>query len=112
MKKNSFSKIDVQILDLFDIKAVIPKKGRLSLSDLQRENDTEFIKAKCKHSAVESNINELEHRGLDRCPDKGIRGMHRYVGLAVIAYNLHRIGKILLEQDRKASASTARRKAA
>jgi len=30
----------------------------------------------------------------------------------VIAYNLRRIGKILLEQDRKASESTARRKAA
>ena len=101
--KGFFSKIDVQILEAFDIKTFIPKKGRRSLSDLQRESDTEFIKAKRKHSAVESNINELEHRGLDRCPDKGIRGMHRYVGLAVIAYNLRRIGQILLEQDRKAA---------
>ena len=34
---------------------------------------------------------------------KGIRGMHRYVGLAVIAYNLRRIGQILLERDRKSA---------
>ena len=48
------------------------------------------------------NLNELEHRGLDRCPDKGITGMHRYVGLAVIAYNLRCIGAILLKEERNA----------
>jgi len=106
-----FSKIDVDIIELFDIKAFIPKKGKRSLADIQRENDPDFIKARHAHSAVESNINELEHRGLDRCPDKGIKGMHRYIGLAVIAYNLRRIGKILMEQDRRVSVAT-RRKAA
>jgi hypothetical protein len=99
--KGFFSKIDVQIMEMFDIKSFIPKKGKRSLAELQRENDPEFIKAKRAHSAVESNINELEHRGLDRCPDKGIRGMYRYVGLAVIAYNLRRIGQILLAKDRE-----------
>jgi hypothetical protein len=108
--KGFFSKIDVQILELFGIKSIIPKKGKLSLSDIEKETAPDFIKAKCKHSAVESNINELEHRGLDRCHDRGLKGMHRYVGLAVIAYNLHRIGKILLEQDRK--VADTRRKAA
>ena len=58
------------------IKTVIPKKGKRNLLEIQKENDPEFIKARRKHSAVESNINELEHRGLDRCPDKGIKGMH------------------------------------
>jgi len=110
--KGFFSKDDIEVMKLFDIKAIIPKKGKRSIADIQKESDPYFIKAKCKHSAVESNINELEHRGLDRCPDKGIRGMHRYVGLAVIAYNLRRIGKILLEQDCKALVSTARRRAA
>jgi hypothetical protein len=107
-----FSKDNVGVMEVFDIKAMIPKRGKRSLADLQRESEPEFIKAKCKHSAIESNINELEHRGLDRCPDKGIKGFHRYVGLAVIAYNLRRIGQILLEQDRRASAPGARRKAA
>jgi hypothetical protein len=99
--KGFFSKIDIEIMELFDIKDFISKKGKRSQSDLQKENDPEFIKAKRAHSAVESNINELEHRGLDRCPDKGIKGMHRYVALAVIAYNLRRIGQILLNEDRK-----------
>ena len=94
---------------MFGINTVIPKKGKRSVSELQKESDPEFIKARHEHSAVESNINELEHRGLDRCPDKGIRGMHRYVGLAVIAYNLRRIGQILLEKDRQ--QSTLRRAA-
>jgi len=110
--KGFFSKTDVEIMELFGIKAIISKKGKCSLSDIERETQPDFIKAKRAHSAVESNINELEHRGLDRCPDKGIRGLHRYVGLAVIAYNLRRIGQILLAQDRKASVSTARKKAA
>jgi hypothetical protein len=109
--KGFFSKTNVEILELFEIKAIIPKKGKRNLVETQRENDPYFIKSKRRHSAVESNINELEHRGLDRCPDKGIKGMHRYVGLSVIAYNLRRIGQILLEQDRRA-AESARRKAA
>ena len=106
-----YSKIDVEVIELFDMKAFIPKKGKRSLADIQRENDPDFIKAKRAHSAIESNINELEHRGLDRCPDKGIKGMHRYIGLAVIAYNLRRIGKILMEQDRQGAVAD-RRKAA
>jgi len=104
--KGFFSKIDVELIELFDIKAYIPKKGNRSLADIQRENDPKFIKARRAHSAIESNINELEHRGLDRCPDKGIRGMHRYIGLAVISYNLRRIGKILLDQDRNAATAS------
>jgi hypothetical protein len=102
--KGYFSKTDVQIMDLFGIEAKNKKKGKLNQIDLQRETDPKFIKAKHSHSAVESNINELEHRGLDRCPDKGIKGLHRYVGLAVIAYNLRRIGQILLENDRNEDA--------
>ena len=97
-----FSKIDVDLIELFGIQAYIPKKGKCSIIQLQKESDPAFIEARNRHNAVESNINELEHRGLDRCPDKGIKGMHRYVGLAVIAYNLRRIGSILLKEDREA----------
>ena len=100
--KGFFSKIDIDIMKLFEIKPFISKKGKCNQVELQWERDPEFIKAKRKHSAIESNINELEHRGLNRCPDKGIKGMRRYVGLAVIAYNLRRIGQILLAEDREA----------
>ena len=81
--KGFYSKGDVELVELFDMKAVIPKKGKLSLSDQLRESEPAFMKLRRKHSAIESNINELEHRGLDRCPDKGINGLERYVELAV-----------------------------
>jgi Transposase DDE domain. len=96
-----FSKDNVDIMELFSIKAIIPKRGKKSQVDLQKESEPFFVKSRARHSAIESNINELEHRGLDRCPDKGLRGLTRYVGLAVIAYNLCRIGRVLLERDRE-----------
>jgi len=34
------------------------------------------------------------------CPDHGIDGFKRYVALAVLARNIHRIGAILWEQDK------------
>ena len=51
------------------------------------------------HSAVESDINSLEHHGLNRCPDKGLNGYDRYVGFGVLAYNLHKIGAKLLAKQ-------------
>ncbi|WP_157243468.1 hypothetical protein [Algoriphagus resistens] len=45
-----------------------------------------FKKLKNKHNAGKSNINELEHRGLDRCPDRNRKNFDRYIGLAVTAY--------------------------
>jgi hypothetical protein len=39
--------------------------------------------------------------GLDRCPDHGISGFRRYVALAVVARNIHRLGAILREQEHK-----------
>jgi transposase, IS5 family len=44
------------------------QKGKRNQAEKARESDPEFKTLKNKHSAVESNINELEHRGLDRCP--------------------------------------------
>ena len=58
-----------------------------------------FVKARRAHAAVESAINALEVHGLDRCPDHGIDGFKRYVALAVVARNIHRIGAILTQQQ-------------
>jgi hypothetical protein len=52
-----------------------------------------------KHSVVESSINALEQGGLDRCPDHGIQDFKRYIGLAVVARNLHTIGNILQKKE-------------
>ena len=80
---------------------VLPRKGKLSQPAQALEQASDFIKARHQHSAVESAINALEVHGLDRCPDHGIRGFKRYVALAVVARNIHRIGAILWQQEQK-----------
>ena len=78
---------------------VLPRKGKLSQVAQEEEKAPEFVKARRAHSAVESAINGLEVHGLDVCPDHGIDGFKRYVALAVLARNIHRIGTILCQQD-------------
>lgn len=77
------------------------KMGKLTMSEKEEESQAKFKKLCNKHSAVESNINELEHRGLDRCPDKGYEHFKRYLGLGICAYNLHKIGAELLRIERE-----------
>ena len=79
----------------------LPRKGKLSQAAQQIEGSPEFVNARRKHSAVESAINALEVHGLDVCPDHGINGCKRYVALAVVARNIHRIGAILKQQEQK-----------
>ena len=80
---------------------VLPRKGKLSRQARAIEDSPEFRKARHQHSAVESAINALEVHGLDYCPDHGIYGFKRYVGLAIVGRNLQRIGAILQDRDRK-----------
>ena len=79
----------------------LPRKGKLSQEAQAAQQSAAFIKARRAHSAVESAINALEVHGLDRCPDHGIGGFKRYVALAVVARNIHRIGAILWLQEQK-----------
>lgn len=73
-------------------KVILPKKGKLSRTDKERESTEEFSKARKQHSAVESGINALENHGLDRCPDCGEKAFERYISLAVLARNLQILG--------------------
>ena len=84
-------------------KVIMPKKGKCNKSEQEEEDQRYFKRLRNKHSAVESNINELECRGLDRCPDRGYPNLRRYIGLAVAAYNLRCIGQELITVQRKAS---------
>jgi len=79
---------------------ILPKKGRLSAQDKEHEYSDDFIQARHQHSAVESCINNLEVRGLDRCLSYGRQGFERHVALSVVACNLHRIGLLLQRQER------------
>lgn len=89
---------------------VLPRKGRLSKKAKEIEKSEEFIHARRKHAAVESAINALENHGLDRCPDHGIQGFRRYVGLAVLSRNIQRLGAML--QQRAIKEMKRRKKAA
>jgi hypothetical protein len=86
--------------DKLDVVA-LKRKGRLSQQAKEIEQSEEFMKARHKHSAVESAINALEVHGLDMCPDHGIRGFKRYVALAIVAHNIRRIGIILKNREQK-----------
>jgi hypothetical protein len=90
---------------------VLPKKGKRSDTQRAHEQDPRFIRLRRRHSAVESAINALEVHGLDRCPDHGIDGFKRYVALAVVGRNLHRLGAILLAQEAEQARRRQRRAA-
>jgi len=105
--KGFWSKDNFAILQKAEIEQVIlPKKGRHSKEDKERESNPAYKKLRNAHSAVESNINMLEHHGLNKCMDKGLHGCKRYVGLSVLAYNLHILGNAL---KAKAKAEEERR---
>ena len=66
--KGFSSKEDRELLELFIDEVMMPKKGRKNAIDEEREREPRWLKLKDQHSEVESNINSLEHHGLDRCP--------------------------------------------
>lgn len=97
LDKGFYSKENKELLSLSIPKLVMPKKGKLNAKEREEESEKGFKKLRNIHSGVESNINQLEHNGLDRCPDKGLRNYKRYVSLGILSYNLHRLGKVILQ---------------
>lgn len=107
--KGFWRKDNKELLQLVIPKVVIPKLGKRNKIEEQEEHSPSFKKLKNKHSAIESNINELEHRGLDRCPDKGLLHFTRYIGLGVCAYNLKKIGRQILKLERESLNAALKR---
>jgi len=91
---------DRELLRLYIPEVVMPKRGKKNAAETERENGKQFIALRKQHSAVESEINSLEHHGLNRCLDVGRAGYLRYVGYGVMSYNLHVIGRKLLACQR------------
>ena len=56
-----------------------------------------------KHSGVESAIDNLEHRGLNRVRRRGSDGFELAVGLSAIAFNIRWTGQSLRKKERKRS---------
>ena len=81
---------------------VLPKKGKRSQADIERESEKEFGKTRRWHAGVESAIHALgSGNGLSLCRDKGDDGYRRYLALGVLGRNLQTLGTILLEKERK-----------
>jgi len=82
--------------------ACLPKKGRLSQTDKEREGSSEFVKARQRHAGIESCIHALgAGNGLALCRDKKEIGYQRYVALGIMARNLQVLGTILLAKAKK-----------
>ncbi|MDP1725428.1 MAG: ISNCY family transposase [Bacteroidota bacterium] len=107
--KGFWLKENKEILQLEVAQVIIPKLGKRNKQEEEQEHSRSFKKLKNKHSAIESNINELEHRGLDRCPDRGYPHFKKYIGLGVCAYNLKKIGKQILRLEREALEAATKR---
>ena len=88
-------------LDELLVDNVLPRKGRLSKADREREQGETFAAMRRQHPAVESAINNLEHRGLDRVRSKDSEGFARTVALSVVALNVHRLGRLVRQQARE-----------
>jgi hypothetical protein len=91
---------DRELLSLYIPEVVMPKRGKKNAAETERESEKKFVALRRQHSAVESEINSLEHHGLNRCLDVGLDGYLRYVGYGVMSYNLHVIGRELLRRER------------
>ena len=98
---------DRELLSLYVPEVVMPKRGKKNAAETERESGKTFVALRKQHSAVESEINSLEHHGLNRCLDVGVAGCLRYVGLGVMSYNLHVSGRELLARARARTDSVS-----
>jgi hypothetical protein len=98
--KGFWRKENKESLQLEIPKVIMQKLGTRNKAEEKEETSASFRRSKNQHSAIESNINELEHRGLNRCPDRGFEHFVKYIGLSVNAYNLKKIGREILKQQR------------
>jgi len=98
--KGFWKKENKELLQLEVPNVIMPKLGRLSSSEKEEEAGKSYKRLKNKHSAIESNINELENRGLDRCPDRGIHHFIKYISLGICAYNLKKMGRQILKNQK------------
>ncbi len=111
--KGFWSKDNLEILQAGTTKQVVlPKRGKHTQADQERESDENFKAKRNAHSAIESNINMLEHHGLNRCMDKGMRGYKRCTGLSILSYNLHILGNALQARQRREAEKAVLRQAA
>jgi len=99
--KGFYSKSNQEQLQGLLDEVTLPKKGKWSKADRERESTEAFVTARKQHPAIESAINALEVHGLDRCPDHGLEGFKRYVAWSIVGRNLIKIGAIVQQKERE-----------
>lgn len=104
LDRGFYSLPNYENLQQYAYTVILPKPGKKSQAVQEREQAKPFIRLRHQHSGVEANINQLEHHGLNTCPDKGIKAFKRYTALGVMAYNIHRLGKAIIKQEKEAQA--------
>ena len=72
---------DRDLLSLYVPRVVMPKRGKKNAAETARESERKFVALRRQHSAVESDINSLEHHGLNRCLDVGMERLPALCGL-------------------------------
>jgi hypothetical protein len=92
-----------------DLEPIVPntmikQKGKPNKERKEVEGTENFKALNNAHNAVESNINQLTYHGLDKCRDKGKTNFDKYVSLAVLSYNLHRLGNLIKKEREKENA--------
>jgi len=110
-----FSALAKKALEAIFEKVIMPKAGKKTIKQELEESEEVYVIKRRKHSAVESNINELEQSGANKVPDKGLPAFKRYVAWSVLAYNLKRLGNLVFQQGMLETAvqpQNDRRKAA
>ena len=101
----------VELDKILDFNAM-PKKGKPAEAERARRNDPLFKKMANRRSGIESCINNLEQRGMDRVLSHGADGFERMVNLSVLALNVHRVGLTelrRLQEERKKEEKKRRR---
>jgi IS5 family transposase len=95
----------------------LPKPGKLSQEDKQRESTPEFGEVRKWHSGIESAIHALgtgtihalgTGNGLALCRDKKYQGYRRYLALGVLARNVQVLGSLLLKKAKRCQIRQAR----
>ncbi len=107
--KGFSSKSNIEKLDGILGLNAMPFRGYLSKERRAREEAEPFAAARNKHSRVESAGNFLDNHGLDRVRSRsGREGFGRNVAMPILAGNVLRLGKMVM--DRRAAAAKRRKR--
>ena len=92
------SKENISSLEKIILNVMIKQKGKPNKERMAIGQGPDFKKINNAHQAIASNINQLEYHGLYKCRDKGEENFKKHRAMAVVSYNLHRLGNLIKKQ--------------